>query len=64
MSIIGLCQHVHYRLELSKFKKNCVARLPVKREIRMIVRGPGAEPGKWVQSFFLDVFMLYGYCTL
>ena len=32
--------------------------------IIIIVRGPGAEPGKWVQSFFLDVFMLYGYCTL
>ena len=30
----------------------------------IIVRGPGTEPGKWVQSFFLDVFMLYGYCTL
>ena len=22
-----------------------------------IVRGPGAESGMWVQSFFLDVFM-------
>ena len=21
------------------------------------------EPGKWVQSFFLNVFMLYRYCT-
>ena len=29
-----------------------------------IVRGPGAEPGKWVQSFFLNVFIFYRYCTL
>ena len=21
------------------------------------------EPGKWVQSFFLSVFMLYRYCS-
>ena len=30
----------------------------------ILVRGPGAEPGKGVQSFFLNVFMLYRYCTL
>ena len=30
----------------------------------VLVRGPSAEPGKWVQSFFLNVFMLYRYCTL
>ena len=30
----------------------------------LIVRGPVAEPGKWVQSFFLNVFILYRYCTI
>ena len=30
----------------------------------LIVKRPGAEPGKWVQSFFLNVFILYRYCTL
>ena len=33
-------------------------------KLLIIVRGPGAEPGKWVQSFFLNVFILYRYCTL
>ena len=30
----------------------------------LVVRGPEAEPGKWVQSFFLNVFILYRYCSL
>ena len=30
----------------------------------IVVRGPGAEPGKWVQSFFFNVFMLYRYYSL
>ena len=30
----------------------------------LIVRGPEVEPGKWVQSFFLNVFILYRYCSL
>ena len=34
------------------------------RAYTSIVRGPGAEPGNWVQSFFLNVFILYRYCTL
>ena len=58
-------------IRLSKATKLCqmpmLINLILKEKMRTNSQGVKCiflvEPGKWVQSFFLNVFMLYRYCT-
>ena len=44
--------------------RNDVAGLVNISDMSSLARKPGAKPGQWFQKFFLDVFMLYRYCSL